>query len=304
MIERHFDYILIIPSLAPGANVIEAPLPISTDAPFMVRGRGIHITPPTSRSQADVNLCRFRFKDAAGNYTAQIPMQTPQDFWGAFGQGGNYRPVYPQQAYPPGGVILVDFYNDSPDTLTNTQIIFRGVKLYKEGSIIAPSYPAKQAQRPLEFSYQTGKGTATDPQIVLATTSNIRQLSLQIKNDADFVVRGLQAGLWTSSGDNGLYSPFGYTDLNIQLFDSTLNPYSNVPIAIDWLFGNGGGTQLPGFTALGNAAPGIVFPEFYLPKNTNLYFNLFRNDAAYVGVTDSLPVRLSMAWIGSKVYPA
>lgn len=307
MIERHFDYILVIPSLAPGASVVEAPLPISTDAPFVVRGRGIHIVPPAAtRSQADVNLCRFRFKDASGNYLAQIPIQTPQDFWGAFGQGGNYRPVYPQVAYPPGGTILVDFYNDSPDTLTNTQIIFRGVKLYKEGSIIAPTYPPNQNKRPIDFTYQTGKGkqqgSPNDPIISMATTSQIWQQSLQIKDDADFVLRGLQAGLWTSSGDNGLYSPFGYTELYVQLFDSNLNPHSNVPIHIDWLFGNGGGTQLPGFTALGNAAPGIVFPELYLKKNTNLYFNLTRLDAPYVAVTDALPVRLSMAWIGSKVY--
>ena len=59
---------------------------------------------------------------------------------------------------------------------------------------------------------------------------------------------------------------------------------------------------LPGFTALGNAAPGLVVPEIYIPRNQALYFDLQRLDAPYVAYTDDLPIRLSMAWIGSKIY--
>jgi hypothetical protein len=301
MIERHHDYILNVASIPAGGSIQSYPLTIDADAPFCARGRGLHIAPPTStRSQSNVQLLRFRFKNAKGEDLAQIPVQTPADFAGAYGVNGIYRPIYPQQVYPPGGNILVDVFNDGPTAITNLQVIFRGVKLFRDGAIPNPTYP--QTCVPRDYTYQTGKGTPTDAQIVLATTSSLRQIPLLIQADADFVLRAGQVGLWTSSGASGTYSPFGYTELFVQLFDRSLKPYSNLPIHIDWLFGNAGGTTLPGFTKLGNAAPGLLVPEIYLPKSTALYFDLFRTDSAYTGVTDSLPVRLSMAWIGSKIY--
>jgi Putative Ig domain len=299
--ERHQDYTLIIPTIPPGESAIQIPLQLDLDAPFLLRGRGIRVTPPsTSRTQSQILTTRFRYTNAAGDYLAQQAVNTPQDFWGAYGQGGNYRPVWPQQPYPPGGVISVDVYNDGAATMNNVQVIFRGVKLFRKGSISAPTYPSPCLAR--EFTYQTGKGSPTDGQIVLTTTETLRQLPLTILADADFVLRAGQAGCWTSSGDDGgTYSDFGYTELYVQLFDSDLKPYSNIPIHIDWLLGNAG-TGLASFTALGSAAPGVLFPEIYLPKSTEMYFDLIRNDAAYVAITDALPVRLSMAWIGSKIF--
>jgi len=302
MIERHHDYILQIPSIPAGGSIIGYPLITDLDAPFLLRGRGLHVAPPAAtRTQSDLLSCRFRYQNAGRSYLSQIPIQTPVDFWNCFGQNGLYRPVRPQQPYPPGAAINVDFFNDSANTLTNLQIIFRGVKLYKEGSLATPTYPQKCTA--IDFTYQTGKGTNQDGPLVLATTSELRQIPLSIQADADFVFRGGQAGLWTSSGDGGLYSPFGYTELYVQLKDAALKPYSNIPIHIDWLFGNAGGSNNPGnFTALGNATPGLIFPEIYVTKNSVLYFDLFRSDAAYTGVTDSLPVRIVMSWVGSKVY--
>lgn len=301
MIERHFDYILQIASIAPGVTINPGTLILDTDAPFLCRGVGLHIAPPTgTRAQTDVQECLFSFKNQAGADLAQFPIQTAQYFGLAFGQNGIYRPVWPQQPYPPGGAIQCSFTNNSADTLVNLQIIFRGVKLFADGAIPNPTYPARF--RPIDFTYQTGKGTQNDQPIVLATTDSRYQLPLQINGDADFVLRDGQAGLWDSTGAGGLYSTFGYTELYIQLMDATLRPYSNLPIHIDWLFGNAGGTDLPSFTKLGNSAPGLLVPEIYLPKNSVMFYNLFRQDAAYVGVTDALPVRISLAWIGSKVY--
>ncbi len=302
MRERHHDYILEIPSLPAGEALLSQPLLIDTDSPFLGRARGLHLAPlAETRSQSpQVESMRFRYKNAAGEYLAPIGIQTPQDFWSAFGNGGNYRPIYPQQPYPPGSVIEVDIWNDGEEDITNLQVIFRGVKLFKDGAIASPTYPARC--RPLDFTYLTGKGTPTDPALIMATTSELRQQVLNIKSDADFALRGGQAGNWTSSGADGVYSPFGYTELYIQLKDANLKPYSNVPIHIDWLFGNAGGSDLPADKQLGNAAPGLLVPEIYLEKNSVLYFDLFRRDSAYTGVTDSLPVRLSMAWIGTKIF--
>lgn len=300
MIERHHDQILVIPSIPAGGEVRNVPLAIDTDAPFLVRGRGLRVTPPVSRSQVQVRELRFRYTNQAGAYLAQQPIQTQQDFGQAFGQGGNYRPVYPQQPYPPGGTILVDVINDSGADVTNLQCIFRGVKLFRDGALPAPTYPPKC--RALDFTYQTGKGTSQDPALILATTSQLIQQPFNVRSDADFALRAAQAGLWTYDG-SGTYSPIGYTELYVQLFDGNLKPYSNVPIHIDYLFGAAQGTGQGTYDfELGNSAPGLFVPEIYLPKNSVLFYNLIRNDAAYTGVTDSLPVRISMAWIGSKVY--
>lgn len=301
MIERHQDYILQIASLAPGQSLAgNGVLPLDLDAPFLCRGVGLHIAPPTAtRAQTDLLSCNFRFKNQAGADLSQIPVPVPQYFNSALGQGGLYRPVWPQQPYPPGGVIQVDFTNNSADTLTNLQIIFRGVKLFSDGAIPNPTYPARM--RGLEFTYQSGKGTPDDPAIVLNPTDAIFQRIFAVNGDADFVIRAGQAGTWSNGGP---YSRFGYTELYIQLMDANLKPYSNLPIHIDWLFGNAGNTLLPGGTplVLGNSAPGLIVPEIYMPKNAAMFFALFRQDAPYVGVTDELPIRLSIAWIGSKVY--
>jgi len=299
-VERHHDYILQIPSLDSGQALNPFTLPLDLDAPFLCRGVGLHISPPSTRLQTDLQACLFSFKNQAGADLAQQPIQTPAYFGLAFGQNGNYKAPWPQVPYPPGGVIQGTFVNDSAHTLTNLQIIFRGVKLFAEGAISNPTYPA--VCRPLDFTYQTGKGTVADPALVLATTSALRGNILAINGDADFVLRGAQAGLWDSTGAGGVYSTFGYTELYIQLMDATGKPYSNLPIHIDWLFGNAGGQNGPAFTALGNSAPGLVVPEIYMPKNSVLFYDLIRNDAAYVGVTDALPVRISIGWIGGKIY--
>lgn len=299
MIERHQDYVLNVPSLPSGKSIQSFPIPMDTDAPFALRRRGLHIAPPPgTRNQNNVNSLRFRYKNAAGEYLAQIPIQASADFWQAFGQGGNYRPVYPEQLYPPGGVIETDIFNDGPD-ITNLQVIYGGSKLFRDGALPALTYPANC--RALDFTYQSGKGTPTDAALVLRTTDQLLQMPFNAQSDSDFVLRAGQAGLYDSSGD-GAYSPFGYTELFIQLMDENLKAYSNAPVHIDWLFGNAGGTQLPGLRSLGNSAPGLFVPEIYIRKNGILFFNLFRNDAPYVGVTDALPVRISIAWIGSKVY--
>jgi hypothetical protein len=300
MIERHQDYILQIASLAPGQSLTGTPLILDLDAPFVCRGVGMHMSPGPDRTQNDLWSCTFRLRNRTGRLLAQQPIQTPAGFWGAIGQNGIYRPVYPQQPYGAGEAIAIDFENLSSNTLYNLQFIFRGTKLFADGTLANPTYPDNA--RVLDFTYQTGKGTVPDPSLILATEQTLYQQIFQVKGDADFALRGLQAGNWTSSGDGGVYSTNGYTELYIQLMDAKLKPYSNLPIHIDWLAGNAGGSTLPGFTALGNAAPGLLMPEIYVPRSNVLFYNLYRNDAAYVSVTDALPVRLAMAWIGSKVY--
>lgn len=303
MIERHQDYVLTIPSIASGKGVIQQPLQLGFDGPFICRSVGMRISPPAAtRSQIDVTLADWRFTNQAGAYVMSNPIHTLQYFKGAFGQNGFFSPLETQLSYPPGGIINVDYQNFSPDTINNLQIMFRGVTLFADNAIANPTYPPRC--NPLDFSYQSGKGTPTDPAIILQTTDDTGQRMFQIDGDADFVIRGAFAGQWTTSGAGGLYSPTGWTELYIQLFDANLKPYSNVPIHMDWLMGSALGTGQGGTYQFqtGNSAPGLIYPEIYIPKNRVMYYRLTRNDAPYSAFVDSLPVRIMISWVGSKVY--
>lgn len=304
MVERHYDYIFTVPLIPAGGFIKGYPLKLDSDAPFQCRGIGLRITPPVAtRQQTNLLSTRFNWTNRTGAYLAQDVVPSVQFFAGAWGQGGRFRPVHPQQPYQPSGVINVDLFNDSGQDLTNAQFMFRGTKLYADGIVGNPTYP-QQVVRTQQFWYQSGKGSDQDQPLILTTTDDTGKRLLRINGDADFVLRGGLAGLYTSSGNGGAYSTTGYTELYAQIFDNRQMPYSNAPMHIDWLFGGGLGNMSVNYSGglSGPAAPGLFVPEIYLPRNNVLYYQLTRNDAAYTGVVDALPVRMSIAWIGTKVY--
>ena len=91
---------------------------------------------------------------------------------------------------------------------------------------------------------------------------------------------------------------FEYTELSIQIRDEQRKAYSNVPIHVNDLFGEG----LP--TPFGTGAnddqvlftPGLITPEIYIPRRHNLYFDVTRNDG------EGLPVDLYFRFGGMKVF--
>lgn len=304
MVERHFDYMFVVPSIPSGGYIEGVPFQLDGDAPFSCRGLGLRITPPVdSREQTNLLSTRINWTNRTGAYLAQDAVPSIQFFAGAWGQGGRFRPVRPQQPYPPNGVIRVDLFNDSGQDLTNVQFMFRGTKLYADGIVSSYTYP-QNVVRTQDFTYQSGKDTNQDPAIILPTVGDSGRRVLQINGDADFVLRGGLAGLWTSSGNGGQFSTTGYTEVYAQISDNRQMPYSNVPIHVDWLFGGNLGSMSVNYTPglSGPAAPGLFVPEIYLPRNQTMYYQLTRNDAAYTGVVDNLPVRMSIAWVGTKVY--
>lgn len=304
MVERFYIYNFVVPTIPAGGYLKGYPFKLEGDAPFQCRGLGLRITPPVaSREQTNLWSTRYNFTNRTGAYLAQEAVPSIQFFAGAWGQGGRYRPVRPQQPYPPAGVINVDLFNDSGQELTNVQFLFAGTKFYEDGIVGNPTYPQKVV-RTQSFDYQSGKGSEGDQALILTTTDDTGKRVLRINGDADFVLRGGTAGLWTSSGDGGLYSTTGYTELYAQIFDNRQMPYSNAPIHVDWLFGGGLGNMSVNYSGglSGPAAPGLFVPEIYLQRNNILYYQLTRNDAAYTGVVDALPVRMSIAWNGTKVY--
>ena len=291
--EKHFDYVLSVPALPAGKRINGLPLPLDADAPFELRSRALRVPYDVATgTQLGLGNIALRFKDSAQQYMQQDPV--PQALEMAyFGQGGNPKPQFPPVAYPAQGVIYVDVVNFGLTTITGLTLYFRGVKKFQPGQRRRYTYPPKFS--PLTFIY---------PQLVASLpvttpTQGLRQ-TFVVKPDADFVLRALQAGVAGAS-------PSTY-EVFLTLRDEDLYPYSNAPVHVDVLCGNGfiGNVfPCPGSTFVspvgpGASVPGLVFPEIYIPRNHVLYFDILRTDAAYANVA---AVDFPIAFIGQKVFP-
>ena len=294
-IERHFDYVLgpgqdaRLASVAPG-QTIELQLPLDSDAPFFLRSRAMRVSYDSLRRQTGLNHLLLRWANSVHKFQSQNFVR--QSLLGPyFGQLGNPIPVEPEVAYPRQGAIRVDVLNDGASALSNVTLYFRGVKRYAPGSVKAYTYPAKFG--PLPFVYS--KPLVENLPVV---TAGVRYV-FECKTDADFVMRGGQCG-----------SPFSGTPVNevfITMRDEDEKPYSNAPVHMDVLFGNAdAGAIYPAGTSAGVApvgagpqAPGLFYPEIYVPKNHIMYFDVARNDIAYGG---AVPVTLPLLFHGMKVF--
>ena len=115
----------------------------------------------------------------------------------------------------------------------------------------------------------------------------------------------------TQSGGGGIFPPpllgapavqSPIANVYVQLKDESGKPFSNVPIHINDLFGQG----FPYLPNNVNQAtqddavlftPGLLTPEIYIPRRTNFYFDVYRNDPGGV------PVDLYFRFCGMGVYP-
>jgi len=294
-IERHFDYVWgpdqdsRLASVAPN-EVIELQIPISANAPFVLRSRAMRVSYGTgTKAQNNLNHLLLKWANADRKFQSQhfIRQNLLGPYWG---QIGNPLPVYPEVFYPQQSHILVNVLNDGASALVNVTLYFRGVELYSVGAVKSYTYPPKFGCLPYVY-----------PQVVKSlavTTSGAVRNIFTVKTDADFVLRGLQAGL-----------PFSSTPVQevfIQLKDEDEKPYSSAPVHADMLAGNSGlgaifpanGTYIKPVGG-GPAVPGLLFPELYLPKNHIFYFDVTRSDAAYAEATT---VDYPIQFIGMKVF--
>lgn len=295
IVERHMDYQLTVASV-PVGGMPEVPLRLDSDAPFSLR------------------LVRSRNLGASG-----FRFQTPRRQWqssglrtdltvnptlGTFPSRGVV--VYPQMTYSPGASIVCQLGNATLAPLTNVRLLFRGSKLFEVSDQDASTYPTRLASLP--FIYPSGDLFNFQTAIQFPTlTGTLRDLQLRVRNDADYVLRYavcdpftlLVDGLLTSYG---AVTPPAYQELYITLRDEARKPYSNEPIHINDLCGQG----LP--TPFGSGAnddralwmPGLFTPEIYIRRDGALYFDLLRNDTAATG---SAPLDLHFRWGGAKVFP-
>lgn len=304
--ERHYDYVMgpdqdsRLASVTSGQLIGGIELQMDPDAPFLLRGRAYRVAYDTLTSRTQVGLqnlsMRFSGPDQDYRSTALIP-QGLQMAYG--GQSAAWKPVYPQIYYPARSTMVIDILNTGATTLTNLTLYFRGVKLFPWGVNPGYTYPAKCAMLPQVYPivqpsvlnpYGSIQNLLTSDERLLLTWQNVP--------DTSFVLRALQAG--------PSYSPVAL-ECRITLRDENRKAFSNAPVHFEVLCGPSGGNYQTGAggsigaIGTGNSAPGIVYPEIYVPPSHLLYFDIYRDDANYAGTATipNFPINL----IGVKVYP-
>ena len=309
--QRHQDYVVdqtIEPrfaTVAPGQLIEGVEFQTDPDAPFLLRARAYRVAYDTIASRTQVGIQNVAFRLAGPDADYRAAHLVPQNLVMAYGgQSAAWKPVYPQIFYPARSTLRFDVLNTSTTaTLTNLTFYFRGVKLFPFG--INPAYTYPKKMRATQYGYGINYSSPPNPNnptasILNVTTAYNSQLNiLQIKNDADFVARTIQAG--------PSYAPFAL-ELFLTLRDENRKAYSNLPVHFEVLCGPSGGNYQTGAAGslgaigTGNSMPSALFPEFYLPKNHILYYDVVRTDSAYAGAATipNFPVTL----LGSRVYEA
>ena len=290
-------------SVAPGKLITGIEFQMDPDAPFLLRGRAYRVSYNSLASRTQVGLqnvaMRFTGPDTSDFRSAALVPQNLQMPYG--GQSAAWKPVYPQIPYPARATLTMEVLNQGSTTLTNLTFYFRGVKLFPWGSGDY-TYPKRMSQT--QYAYGINWLSPQNPANPTAAiqnllTSDTRLLqTFQTKNDADFVIRSIQVG--------PSYAPYALETFFI-FRDENRKAYSNDFVHFE-MYGPSGGNYQTGasgsVTAVGtgNSLPGTPFPEWYLPKNHVMYYDIMRADSGYAGAATipNFPVTL----MGSRIYEA
>lgn len=308
--ERYQDYLLNVASVPVGGS-IQVPLQLDWDAPFQLR---------LVRSR-NIGLNGWRFQNPSLQYQSSglrtdlilpaAPVQLLPPFFppqGPFPSRGSV--VYPEMIFPASSQIIADIGNTSRSPIVNAQLLFRGSKLFRTGAVTSYDYPAVMSPYPAIYPVVVTGVQPTGPARLFGQACSLRQnIPLTIGNDADFVFQYGVADPFQVGVDGGPVGsafrptrPAGVgsiTNVYVQLKDESGKPYSNVPIHINDLFGQG----LPNPNGSGANddsvlfTPGLVTPEIYIPRRHVLYFDLYRFDDVSQG-----PVDLHFRFCGMKVF--
>jgi hypothetical protein len=282
-------------SVAAGKTVLKLELKVDTDAPFLLRSRAIrqkfqNEVANEGGTQAGLQFLKTMWTGPHQDYRQSdfIPESLQQPY---YGYNGNPKPVSPEIAYPPGGIITLDLMNTGPAALTNLTFYWIGVNLYPWGMVPSPSYPAKFAGE-----------TYAQPFIVpgLATPEIRLNQPFTCKPGADFVIRGGQAAEIPSTG---VLQPA--SEMSIVLRDYNGMPYMNDWVDINILFGQSNFLAsvpvgpVPQFVqpfGTGAGSHGLIYPEIYLPSDRQLLIDV--NHSCSGGAADDLVIN----FLGQAVY--
>lgn len=291
---RHQDYQLTIATL-PVGGVTDVALQLDSDAPFALRlvksrnipaGSGFMFQTPTKQFQS------------SGFRTDRIPGA----FSGEFSRPSHGSIVHPPMIYPVSSQIVCSIANNSGSPITNARLLFRGSKLYSPGALQFPTYPAQLS--PLTFTYQVP--LLNVPAVGPALVDN----QVRIRQDADYAIRfavcdpffptkvgGPVPPGYSINGPTNLNGP-NFSEVYVTLRDEAKQPYSNEPIHVNDLMGQGRPANFGQAGANNDEVlffPGKFTPEIYVQKEHSLYFDVIRNDPG------GLPVNLWFRFGGMKV---
>lgn len=281
--ERQRDYSLFFssPLVALGQQPAQQ-VRIDTDGPFALREIGF-----SGIGGVLPQGIAIKFQDDIGRFVEQdvIPSFGELPFSGAALTGYTglipfFTPILPQIVYPPNATIVVYLSNTNPSvSVEGLRIIFRGVSLHPRGTILNGfAYP--KYFREIPFAYAEYLTLTQSPQI-----NNV----LNVKPDADFVLRAMQFVPVTSGGYT-IQTSFGQNWL-IQLKDQNGKYYQTAKnsdtIASAGVFPDSIAGHLTPY------APGIFVPEIYLQKNSALYYDI---------QAPSTPISVIARFIGSKIF--
>jgi hypothetical protein len=295
MIQRHQDYQLTIAEV-PVGGIAEIPLQLDSDAMFSLR----------AIRTRNLGASGFRFQYADKRWES-TELRTDWNQPTAAGQtprpqrGG--LPLYPELIYPTSSQIVFQVGNTTAAPLTNVRILCRGSKWFTAG-LLNPTYPKSMSAFP--FTYPVA--ISIDPVQVL------RDIPFTVDRDADFVYRygvadpgflGVEGGpiVGTFQVGGGDQNPqqTNYEELYVSIKDEARKPFSNEPIHINDLFGQGVPFVLP--AAGGNDDPVLWFPgkmtpEIYIQAEHSLYLDLHRSDAG----SGWFPQTINFRFQGCKVF--
>lgn len=295
MIQRHQDYQLTIASV-PVGGIVEIPLQLDSDAMFSLR----------SIRTRNLGSSGFRFQYADKRWEStelrtDWIMPTQPGVVPRAQRGG--LPIYPELIYPTSSQIVFQVGNTTAAPLENVKILCRGSKWFT-GGLLNPTYPPRMSPFPFTYPLEV----EIDPVQVL------RDIPLTIDRDADFVYRygvadpgvlGVEGGpiIGTFKVGSGDQNPqqTNYEELYIQIKDEARKPYSNEPIHINDLFGQG--IPFDSAAAGGNDDPvlwfpGLMTPELYIQSEHSIYLDLHRNDTGAGWYTQTITFRFQ----GAKVF--
>ena len=283
MIERHHDY--VARAITQNANTTQRyVVKIDSDAPFALR----------QLLQSNMNGFQMRIFDNDDRaYSQGMPLTIADPNLNPPTANPNQiisSPIYPQITFPPLSTITFDVLDLSGTGQSNGVIVFRGVKLFNEGRVFAPQYPAKfqglNSRYLFKFKVPLGSG---------ATPSVLSSQPMTIQPDADFVFR--MASMSYLPTDPDTYDILG-TDVMIR--DQYGKAYSNDWVPMQYIFpvpqpatfgvfgGNANQSFFPAVT---------VYPEIYLQRNSPLLIDIRRRSGTGT-------VNMNFVLHGMKVFPA
>ena len=185
------------PNMTAGLLTQNQEIQLDSDAPFRATGVAVYIVGATS---ADSNvLLRFTRPDGSWQHRLLTSGQAVNPFntgspVGAASQTAPYftyfTPISPNLLYPAGSSIVIDF-EDLTGTNVLALVVFIGTKIFREGQVWSPGYPAKYRALPY-FGYSVQ---------IPPTALPVYDMAFDIAPDADFV---WQAGSQTDQHGDGL----------------------------------------------------------------------------------------------------